>query len=88
MWVSEIGLSALTSGDARCILGPDVEPRALHLDLLAYQCVTIITTLMAHHRRTGSSLKALRVNVGFGVAGTGWRVMLAGVLGLGSWWGW
>ena len=31
---------------------------------------------------------ALRVNVGFGVAGTGWRVMLAGVLGLGSWWGW
>ena len=33
-------------------------------------------------------LLALRVNVGFGVAGTGWRVMLAGVLGLGSWWGW
>ena len=32
--------------------------------------------------------RALRVNVGFGVAGTGWRVMLAGVLGLGSWWGW
>ena len=32
--------------------------------------------------------QALRVNVGFGVAGTGWRVMLAGVLGLGSWWGW
>ena len=29
----------------------------LRLDLLAYQCVGIITTLMAHHRRTGSSLK-------------------------------
>ena len=33
------------------------------------------------------NFSALRVNVGFGVAGTGWRVMLAGVLGLGSWWG-
>ena len=29
----------------------------LRLDLLAYQCVTIITALMGHHRRTGSSLK-------------------------------
>ena len=29
----------------------------LRLDLLAYQCVTIITTLVAHQRRTGSSFK-------------------------------
>ena len=29
----------------------------LRLDLLAYQCDTIITTLVAHHLRTGSSLK-------------------------------
>ena len=35
-----------------------------------------------------NDFEALRVNVGFGVAGTGWRVMLSGVLGLGSWWGW
>ncbi len=31
---------------------------------------------------------ALRVNVGCGVAGVGWVVMLSGVLGLRSWWGW
>ena len=29
----------------------------LRLDLIAYQCVSIITTLVAHNRRTGSSLK-------------------------------
>ncbi len=38
--------------------------------------------------KAGGNLLALRVNVGCGVAGVGWVVMLSGVLGLRSWWGW
>ena len=34
-----------------------VGANSLRLDLLAYQCVTIITALVAHHRRVNSSLK-------------------------------